>query len=117
MREIKFRAWDKEKEEMIGWETLCLNPVGFNNSLRGEGNWIAMQSTGLKDKNGKEIWEGDIVADWIGNRTPNQDTIMGNSERGIEWDDKKGGWNITVDDEVIVIGNIYEHDYLLNKSK
>ena len=52
MREIKFRAWDKETKSMI------YNPLGFpelypTNEL--------MQYTGLKDKNGQEIYEGDIL--------------------------------------------------------
>ena len=50
MREIKFRAWDKVKKEMF-------DPVG-EMDLNTEG---IMQFTGLKDKNGKEIFEGDIV--------------------------------------------------------
>ncbi len=60
MREIKFRAWDTSKKEMItehlSWG-LELNS-GFNNPAS---SWELMQYTGLKDNNGKEIYEGDII--------------------------------------------------------
>ena len=64
MREIKFRAWDKELKEMTEpW------------TIRREGQFVIpkwawqisqkdfdiMQFTGLKDMNGKEVYEGDIV--------------------------------------------------------
>jgi len=72
MREIKFRAWDKEKDELIPPEALteivwnksdAPDTIEYND---GEGLWqcldfILMQYTGLKDKSGVEIYEGDIV--------------------------------------------------------
>jgi len=68
MREIKFRAWNKKDNVMLDW--FCLRQTAFN---RGNINLmydvmcnlnpsrILMQYTGLKDKNGKEIYEGDLV--------------------------------------------------------
>lgn len=58
MREIKFRAWDKEHEEMIGWEQYKDELVAKDFS---DDNLVIMQYTGLKDIKGVEIYEGDIV--------------------------------------------------------
>jgi len=82
MREIKFRAWDKQTREWIylGFSSM----VGIvDGSLRqfyrtddgiGHKEWptdyALMQYTGLKDKNGVEIYEGDVVLEHTGEAKP-----------------------------------------------
>lgn len=60
MREIKFRAWDIEQKVMRdNPDPQIIQAVIFGNDYNGRVKLI--QYTGLKDKNGKEIYEGDIL--------------------------------------------------------
>lgn len=118
MREIKFRAWDKCKSRMVFfdlWDSEVSIPASDS---------PIMQYIGLKDKNGQEIYEGDIVK-WLGYEVKSGKQIR--PERimviGLHEDPSRNSFindcfriqNIIehVGKEVEVIGNIYENGDLL----
>jgi len=131
MREIKFRAWHKAKKFMdtawlIDWEHGQVAHRSHNVSQLE--NCILMQYTGLKDKNGKEIYEGDIVllrnefATWKGTVIFNEGAFKlsinyswGNSMNHFSKTDEFNdmGARIELNNTYVVVGNIYENPELL----
>lgn len=108
----KFRAWDIYKKQMIQAKGIKQYPSGDWSIWDGETeilpcNIILMQFTGLTDRNGKEIWEGDILAS---SHTANQ-VVEYEHDRFILKPDNYDLWKVCEYWEVI--GSLYEHPELL----
>jgi len=123
MREIKFRAWDKvDKIMYCNVQTGIVFDDGSHYDFRrfvghqeldDYHKWELMQYTGLKDKNDKEIYEGDVVKEYR-----NVSKIEWNHDYacfGFYEPTSFGRKFITfrIEPEVGIIGNIYENPELL----
>ena len=119
MREIKFRAWDSERNIMKRpsvnmmidtFNGTCYWQFGYDISLMGK--LELMQYTGLKDKNGKEIYHKDIVRYYEELWT-------------VEWNENSSSFEVLSldknevmamgDSRMEIIGNIYENPELLKR--
>lgn len=126
MKNFKFRAWDKDHKYMEYTNKNLILTFGEKGNVNATDlsdiysaceymqNYELMQSTGLKDKNGTEIYEGDIVSanhPRLGEFIGFVDNAIGNFKvRGV------GQYEYLSDDldgTYEVIGNIYENPELL----
>lgn len=162
MRKLKFRAWDTECKLMLDWNVInqsafntfnilyeydyykknyendnllkhkMLHNVSFLYTIFHNPKFTLMQFIGLQDKNGKDIYEGDII------KRKDSDKIgviqFARGVFGINWDYKEnsnpewnngrmyGSWGAlhnlrSVDDDILqkfeIIGNIYENPELM----
>jgi len=132
MREIKFRAWDKKNkamfypQELIQLDRVYVGYFDDSGCPKVNEDIILMQYTGLKDKNGKEIYEKDIIK--VKNIASEEEAtgfIQFNSRRGyyeIVFDNSPAGieafeYYTYSSWEIEVIGNIYENPEFLKKGE
>lgn len=115
----KFRAWEPDVKYMNDQVRVTSNRFGSDEvwvEATESFGWIElkpehlMQSTGLKDKNGVEFFEGDIG--WDDHQEVHGQVIFENGAFKYEWD------NISEDlfeatDDIEIVGNIYENSELL----
>lgn len=137
-REIKFRVWDVENKEMLEVQELDFEPTFYGgriairpdqyNDYFDTEDMILMQYTGLKDKNGKEIYEGDIVK--ITNKNSKVIPIKSLIAQ-IVWSEEYLAYILIttsvkdafenlgdyIDYDIEVIGNVWEDSDLLNDSE
>lgn len=120
-----FRAWLKEEKEMIDvdeihWSDGQLDFIGDGITFKCKSDdLVLMQSTGLKDKNGKEIFEGDVAYNGFRKTIVNYGKQTKEEEFGVI--SEYVGFNLTlacgypeaVPMNYEIIGNIYENPELL----
>jgi len=127
MREIKFRAYDKDEKRMIDWQYLidyCDIDYLFGNYMLTEKrdtvpNFVVMQYINFIDKNKKEVYEGDIVRVVYNGTMYIKQVVFDESELDFKATNGKKEYGkhfvyLPCCEEVEVIGNIYENPNLLS---
>lgn len=124
MREIKFRAWDKDRKVMANVSNINfltgqvqMNAGGMHSERVSGDKVILLQYTGLKDKYDIEIYEGDVLFHPLQGRRkvyyPYSETVASYGLRNID-----NGFGSTLQDSHAVwevIGNIYENKKVLER--
>ena len=112
MREIKFRVWDTNFREYSSYHLCRARVIDINNFER----FLFEQFTGLKDKNGKDIFEGDILENDLGRIVE------------VYWNEFSGIWDYKALNDIgrplhfmskqpsltKLIGNIHQNPELIN---
>jgi hypothetical protein len=104
-REIKFRLFGKNSKEFLGGTNNYAFSLKEIQNIEDIDSWEVSQFTGLLDYNGKSIWEGDIVVNWVKNGTRSK--TRWSNKRVVEF--KEGSFGIRKGKCYEVIGNIYEN--------
>lgn len=124
-RAIGFRAWDNANNEWLNKEDAECLIIHLDGRYEIDRGWVKVfpdltieQDTGLKDKNGKKIYENDIIKD-----TSDGDCLI----NAVFWCEKGGFWGVKPRspfaerewgwfigrDNIEVIGNVHENPELL----
>jgi len=111
MRELKFRRWDTEYNRFFYIDFSYVKKVDFYDFFEYVDGPIE-QYTGLKDKNGKEIYEGDIIID-----EERYISTISWSDFKFMWVDSEFGSLEDVPDDIEVLGNVHENPELLSASQ
>lgn len=126
MREIKFRVWSRSQGYMDLPTSISIDDSGHVDHVYcygddyADGDFVLMQFTGLKDKNGREIYEDDVVD--IGIEDQDGHPVLapvsyGEYTAGYVLDNGGNGIWQRLSENCTVIGNINESPELLEASK
>lgn len=107
--EIKFRGWDGKEMHIIG----TLSDIACSGNCRFIDRLVISQFTGVRDKNGNDIYVGDIVdSEWI---DPNSGYTTRMKQKIADIGISNSYWEIYNPEKTAsVIGNIYENPELIN---
>lgn len=113
-RVIKFRVWDTEFKQWV-WN-ISMGPNNVLCDYTDKGRLIVQQFTGLLDKDGKEIYEGDILCDAIYQNYSWRGVVkFSKGIFGLEWLSNKE--HRRLDDNILpmlfIIGNVFENPELM----